>query len=1121
MQKKRIFCIGQAIACSLNKTNWLRIMRTSAILFMVIGCMGQLLIAAPGRGQEKTKRNISLEYHNAAFTTVVKSIEQKSGLIIMYELTPAIEKLKISIAIKDRPVAEVLDLLVTGRNLKWSLKESENIIRLERVEGKEQVQDVAVNDPAFSGPSRLSGVIKDVQGRPLEGATIAVRNGKALATSNAAGFFSILAKDGDVVICTFVSCEPRFINISGDMVRSGSIGEIVMVQTVSGLDETVVIAYGTTSKRLATGSVSTISGEEVRKQPVSNLLQALEGTAPGLFISQSNGTPGSQMNISIRGQLSIASGKLPLFIIDGVPFVETPINSIGNSTYSSLQGATGLIDPMNSINPGDIESISVLKDADATAIYGSRGANGVILITTRKGKAGTTRFDLNAYTGAGKVTRTMPMLNLQQYLAMRNAAFANDNATPTISNAPDLKLWDSTASTDFTKQFIGGSAKQTEVTGAFSGGGDRLHYLFSNTFRHEGSVYPGNFGYKRFASHLSIDNTSLNGRFAITASALYTKESNNQPLVDLTGRVYNLAPDYPLYNADGTLNWTGGVTNPLSWVLQSSQFKSDNLLANTTLRYTLLPGLNAKVSLGYNKINQSVTLLTPRTAINPNTTTQSSATYSSNYVESYIVEPQLDYVANLGKGRLTATLGGTWQQSSYVQPYYVTATGFSNDNLMSSWVAASTITFKTSGYTAYKYASGFARINYAWKERCLLNLTGRRDGSSRFGPDRQWGNFGSVGAGWIFNNETWMKTAAPWLSYGKLRASYGTIGNDQITDYGYLSTYSSSNYSYGGAGIYPTRIANPSYGWETNHKVDVALETGFVKDRILLTATWFTSRTGNQLISAPLSTQTGFASYQANLPALLESTGWEFELRTTNIKKSHLLWTSSFNLTMPKNKLRSFPGLSKTVYAYSYVVGKPINNYNGYQFTGLNNGVATVADLSKDGKISQGLLETQNGDYYMINTTSPKYYGGFSNSIQYGQFQLDILLQFVKQMKQGFRQLNVNAPGSLANQDSHILSDGFRPTVTAGSATSNAYLNYYLLSDAAYSDASFIRLKNVSLTYELPVTWVKAARIKSAGVFVRGQNLLTLTSYFGNDPETGGISLPPLKQFIAGIHCSL
>ncbi len=1103
-------------------------MRTSVILFMVMCVMAQLLIAAPGRGQDKTKQTISLDYHNAAFTTVVKAIEQKTGLIVMYELTPVIEKQQVTIAVKDMSVAEVLDLLVDGRMLKWSVKESDNIVRLERVEVPGP--GPSAGSGMSSDPPRLSGIIKDAQGNPLAGVTIVVRNSKILSSTNAQGYFSIPAKEGDVIICTYISCEPRIIRVSADMQRLGSLGPIVLVQSVSGLDQTVVIAYGTTTRRMSTGSVSTVSGEEIQRQPVSNALEALEGKAPGLFISQSNGVAGSQMNVNIRGQISIASGQLPLFIIDGVPFQETPINQLGGSTYSqNVEGAAGPIDPMNSINPSDIESISILKDGDATAIYGSRGANGVILITTKKGKSGATKLDLNAYSGAGKVTRLMPMLDQSQYLTMRHEAFANDGTTPTASNAPDLTVWDTTKSTDFDKKFMGNTARQTDITAALSGGDQHLHYLFSNTLRHETPTYPGDFGYNRYSSHLSIDNTSLDGRFALTVTAFYTKESNNEPLMDLTNLVYNLPPDYPLYNANGSLNWTGGLTNPISYQLQTSNFKSNNLLANSTLRYTILPGLNAKVSLGYNNISQSNNLLSPVAAENPATNPLSMGTYSSNYVETYIVEPQLDYTKVLGRGKLTATVGGTWQQSDFAQPYFISASGFPNDQLLNSWIAASTINLKTNSYTDYKYASGFARINYTWKDRYLLNLTGRRDGSSRFGPDRQWGNFGSAGAGWIFSSENWMKEQAPWLSYGKLRGSYGTVGNDQIQDYGYLATYSSTPYTYGGAGINPTRVANPKYGWETDHKIDVALETGFIKDRILLTADWFNSRTGNQLVMAPLSGQTGFSYYEANLPAVVESMGWEFELKTINIKSKTVTWTSSFNLTAAHNKLVSFPDLAATDYAGVFVVGQPINNYTGYHFTGLQNGIATVADLNHDGVITQGLEQTSlKGDYRIIGQANPKYYGGFSNTVVYGQFQLDVLFQFVKQIKPDFRALPsyfVVQPGAMVNQDSHILSDGFKPSADVNSAASQAYANYYLNSDGVYSDASFIRLKNISLTYDLPHSWLKAAKIKSAGVFVRGQNLLTITHYFGFDPETGegasGSTLPPLKQIVAGIHCSL
>jgi len=1088
---------------------------------MMVCCMAHLLIAAPGRGQDRTKRNITLEYHNAPFTTVVKAIEQRTGLIIMYELTPDLEKEKVTISVSNQPASEALDLLVHGRLLKWSLKEAENIVRLERSDAGEPAP--ANLSPLPPDPPRLTGIIKDEKGHPLAGATIAIRNSRTFATTNAEGVFNIQAKEGDIIICTFVSCEPRTIRVSAEMLHLGSLGQITLLQSVSGLDETVVIAYGTTTRRLSTGSVSTVSGEEIQRQPVSNALDALEGKTPGLFVNQSSGAIGSQVNVNIRGQLSIASGQMPLFIIDGVPFTETPINAVGNSVQAGAQGAAGLVDPMNSINPADIESISILKDGDATAIYGSRGANGVILITTKKGKTGKTRLDVNAYSGAGKLTHITPMLNLREYLDLRHQAFANDGLTPTASSAPDLTIWDTTKSINFDKQFIDNTAHQTDITAALSGGDQRLHYLFSNTLRHESPTYAGGFGYNRYASHLSIDNTSLDGRFAVTATVFYTKESNNQPLNDLTGYVYRLPPNYPLYNANGTLNWTGGFTNPLSYQLQTSQFSSENLLANSTLRYTILPGLNAKVSLGYNKITQNNNLLSPKASLNPATSPLSTATYSSNYIQNYIVEPQLDYVRSIAKGKLTATLGGTWQHSSFVQPFFLTEQGFSNDQLLTSMNAAATVLSRNSGFTDYKYASGWARINYTWMDRYLLNFTGRRDGSSRFGPDRQWGNFGSAGAGWIFSNEDWMKKGAPWLSFGKLRGSYGTIGNDQIADYGYLSTYSITNYSYGSPGLYPTRSANRDYGWETNHKIDLGLETGFLHDRILASATWFSSRTSNQLISAPLSSQSGFSSYQANLPALVQSTGWEFELKTVNLRGTQVSWTSSFNLTTTSNKLVSFPGIAGTSYSSFLVVGKPINLYTGYHYTGVKGGVATVADLNGDGNITQGLTQsTLKGDFKIIGVQNPRYYGGFSNTLTYNRFQLDILFQFVKQLKPSFRKILAPVqPGGLANQDTHILSDGFTPSANVSSPASAAYLNYYMYSDAVYSDASFIRLRNVSLAYDLPAAWIKAIKIQSAGLFIRGQNLLTITHYFGFDPETGGTTLPPQKQIVAGIHCSL
>ncbi|MEI3797087.1 MULTISPECIES: SusC/RagA family TonB-linked outer membrane protein [unclassified Chitinophaga] len=1088
-------------------------------------------VAANGFSQSVTYsgKNVSLE-------TVFSAVKKQTGYLFLYQETDLSGAKPVTVQATNEPLLQFLENVFRNQPLKY-------LIGSKTISIYPIAQPAGNNTTAVSSDQLslfpVSGIILNREGEPLPGANVLIKGTKTGVATKADGSFTLNANAGDVLVISRIgygSMELKLISATnavvvaypdskadgvalkaGQSIFTGSGFRLILPPSISKLDEVQIIAYGTTTQRFNTGSVTSIKAEEIARQPVSNVLEALQGNVPGLFITRSSGNPGSQMNISIRQQqsiqLSTGNKNMPLFIIDGVPFVETPFSSAG---------ASGPIDPMNSINPADIADISVLKDADATAIYGSRGANGVILITTKRGKASEAHFDFNVYTGAGKVTNYLPMLNLSEYLAMRRTAFANDNDTPGFSNAPDLTVWDTTKSRNFLKDYIGNTANQTEVTGAFSGGNQYLRYRFSNTLRHESTVFPGEWGYNRYSSHLSIDNTSRNGKFTLGASVMYTKESNNQVATDLTRVVYILPPNYPVHNQDGSLNWTGGFTNPDSYLLQSASFKSDNLLANANLRYNILPGLDAKVSLGYNKIAQTNETHLPKTSLDPNGSSgESAATYTSDYIESYIVEPQLTYNRTLGDGRLSVLAGGTWQQSSFAEPYYVRATGFSNDKLMSSWTAASNISYKGSSFKEYKYVSAFGRINYILKDRYVFNLTGRRDGSSRFGPNRQFGNFGSVGTGWVFSSEQWTKTTLPWLSYGKLRASYGTTGNDQIPDYGYLASYGNLFYQYGSTGIYPLRSANPDYGWESNRKLDIGLETGFLDDQLFLSASWFSSRTDNQLVNSPLSSQSGFTSFTGNMPALLQSSGWELELKTKNISRKNFSWNSSFNITIPRNKLISFPGLKTTSYAYVYMEGQPISNYGGYHYTGLKDGIATVADLNHDGKFTTGLLETANGDYQVIAASIPDFYGGFSNSLKLGRFQLDVLLQFVKQTKSSVRSSVGTQPGGLSNQDDQIIADGFRPSTLSGSEATYAYKNYYLLSDGSYSDASFIRLKNLNLSYELPSSWAKSIRLISAGAFIRAQNLFTITNYLGFDPETGGAVLPPIRQIAAGIHCSL
>lgn len=1092
-------------------------------------------VAAKGFSQ-----NVTYSGKNVSLEKIFSVVKQQTGYLFLYQETDLSRAKPVTVQSNNEPLLQFLENVFSNQPLKYLIGSKTISIYPTVVQSAgNNITDMTISSDQLL-PFPVSGIIFNRDGEPLPGANILIKGTKVGTATKADGSFTLNVNAGDVLVISRIgygSMELKLISATnavvvsypegkadgmtlkaGQSIFSGSPGfKLILPPSISKLDEVQIIAYGTTTQRFNTGSVTSIKAEEIERQPVSNVLEALQGNVPGLFITRSNGSPGSQMSTSIRQQQSIplTSGNknMPLFIIDGVPFSETPFSSAG---------ASGPVDPMNAINPADIADISVLKDADATAIYGSRGANGVILVTTRKGKVSAPHFDFNVYTGTGNVTNYLSMLNLSEYLAMRRTAFANDKVTPDFSNAPDLTVWDTTKSRNLLKDYIGNTSNQTEVTGAFSGGNQYLRYRFSNTLRHESTVFPGDWGYNRYSSHLSIDNTSRNGKFTLGAAVMYTKESNNQVAVDLTRVAYILPPNYPVHNQDGSLNWTGGFVNPDSYLLQSASFKSDNLLANATLKYNILPGFDAKVNLGYNKIAQTNETHLPKSSLDPGSSSgESAATYTSDYIESYIIEPQLTYNRALGDGKLSVLAGGTWQQSSFAEPYYVRATGFSNDKLMSSWTAASNITFKSSSFKEYKYVSAFGRINYILKDRYVFNLTGRRDGSSRFGPNRQFGNFGSVGTGWIFSSEQPVKAALPWLSYGKLRASYGTTGNDQIPDYGYLASYGNTTYQYGGTGIYPLRSANPDYGWESNRKLDIGLEAGFLDDQLFISASWFSSRTDNQLVNYPLSSQSGFTSFTGNMPALLQSSGWELELKTKNINRKHFSWNSSFNITIPRNKLISFPGLKTTSYAYVYIEGQSISNYNGYHYTGLKDGIATIADLNNDGKFTTGLLQTANGDYQIIAASIPDFYGGFSNSFKLGRFQLDILLQFVKQLKSSVRSSVGMQPGGLSNQDDQIISDGFKPSVLSGSDATYAYKNYYLQSDASYSNASFIRVKNLNLSYELPSSWTKSIRLISAGAFIRAQNLFTITNYLGFDPETGGAVLPPLRQIAAGIHCSL
>lgn len=964
----------------------------------------------------------------------------------------------------------------------------------------------------------IKGTVSDNLGA-LSGVTVVIKGTTTGTLTDVAGNFEISAKPNDILLFSYLGYQTQEVPINNRTIININLQEDTTV-----LKEVIVNAgYYTVKEKERTGSIATLKAEAIEKQPVTNVLATMQGRMSGVNITQATGVPGGGFSLQIRGVNSIRTeGSQPLYLIDGMPF---STESLGNFSLSGpIMGAA--INPLNGINPSDIESIEVLKDADATAIYGSRGANGVVLITTKKGKKGKTQFTIDSYTGAGVISRKLKLLNTEQYLAMREEAFANDGITTYPASAYDVNgTWDRNRYTDWQKELIGGTAITRNISVGVSGGAGNTQFMVRGTHFNETTVFPGDFSYGKNAFHFNIGHQSDNQKFKLNLSGNYVTDKNNLLSTDLTRLSTSLAPNAPaLYDADGNLNWANSTwENPLRLLNGKYLNATKGLTVGGTLSYLLFPDLELKSTFGYNNTQLTESNKRPSTIYNPAfglTSAVSSVTLNQSSQTSWSVEPQLNWKKSIGKGKLNLLIGTTFQERTADQ-LTVYATGFSSNALLDNLSAAATTQVTSDSEFMYRYMALFGRANYSLHDKYFFNLTGRKDGSSRFGPNNRFATFGAFGAAWVFSKESFVNEALPFLSFGKLRSSYGTTGSDQIGDYQFLNTYSPTGIGYNGIiGLTPNRLFNPDFSWEVNKKFEVALETGYLEDRIFLTVAYFKNRSSNQLVGVPLPGTTGFNSVQANFDATVENRGFEFELRTVNFSKSDFNWTTSLNLTLPKNELIAFPDLEGSVYANQYVIGQPLGILKVYEFQGVNptTGIYEFTDYNGDG------LLTDIEDRKKIIDTTPEYFGGLHNSLSYKNWQLDFLFQFVKQL--GINSNILTAlPGTASNVPTSVLNHwqqagDIAPTqvFTAGynSAAINAYYNQFVRSDAAYSDASYVRLKNLSLSYTLPTTLTKDLTCK---LYFQGQNLLTFTKFNGADPENQSRGqLPTLRVMSVGMQ---
>lgn len=1084
-------------------------MKWTTLLFAFIISTAFSVLAEPAAGQNVLLKKITVEIKDLPLSKALEKISVASGVKFTYSGTVANSKVTLNGNARDIELKKLLDDLFKNYPYSYEVFNDEVIIRYDQDKEKSiNKSSVPRTGTAFD----ISGKVTDEKGAPLSGVTINVKGTTIVFASDLNGGFSFQTlKTNITLIFSYVGFKTIEVPLNGQYTLT-----VKMEQDFGRLDQVQIIGYGVSSRRLNTGSVVKVSSADIAQQPLSNPLQALEGRVPGMFIQSNGGMPGANYTIQLRGINSIAVGNNPLYIVDGVPY-GSGFQDVMSSALNT--GVVGGLNPFNSLSPSDIESIEILKDADATAIYGSRGANGVILITTQKGKRGKTSLSINATQGFEEMPRFIPLLNTSQYLQLRNMAFTNDGITPDNVNAPDLTTWDQAQHTDFQKKLLGNKAPLTDIESSITGGNEQTRFLFSGIYRREGSVIPGDLNDTKGGGRLSIDHNSVDHKFYFNTSVSFSSDKNRF-VSDPTPYAGGLPPNDPVYDGSGKVIWRpDAAVEPYALLLSPFNNQTDNLIGNALLQYNVDDHFRIKLTGGYTRTDLNQLNENPLDSQNPNAAIASYSYFGENHSSTWNLEPQLLYNRSFSFGTFDALLGTTFQQSSSTAQL-INAGNYTSDALLGNVAAAGTHNYVYNNDILYRYNSVFARLNYNYQNKYILNGTFRRDGSSRFGADRQFGNFGAVGAAWVFSEEKFIKNGLKVLSFGKLRGSYGITGNDQITDYQYLSSYIPTTYTYQTPGLRASRIANPDYSWETNKKLEVAVDLGFLNDRILFSAAYFRNQSGNQLVNYPLAGQTGFASYQANLPALIQNTGLELTLNTTNVKSQSFSWTSSFNITIPKNKLLSFPNLTATSYGTTdLVIGKSLDLLWGYHFIGINpqTGQAIAQDLNNDGVVSMP------ADEIAYASSLPSFYGGFSNSIHLKSFELDFLFQFAKKLAPSLYAYGFGIPGTMSNQYTDVLNNIWKTPGDIAKlplATTSTAQNNYLASDAgAYEDASYVKLKSLSLSYTFNDAIAKRLGLQKLKLFIQGQNLFTITGYKGYDPEAAyPVGLPNLRVFSAGLH---
>lgn len=1101
-------------------------------------------------------QTVSFSGDNVPLPKVFDAIERQTGYVFFYNASLLKDAKPVTLHLVHVSLEEALKASLKDLPLDYGI-EDKTVFIMKRQASRQQEPAPAPQPEATPPPDDIRGHVTDTAGNPLDGATVKVKGTSIAVSTDARGNFRFAGPaDGVTLVISYVGYISREILLKEP---HPSILMVALRHSDSPLDAVEVVAYGTNTRRFNIGSVATVTADDIAQQPVTNVALALQGRVPGLLVTPTGGgIPGATVLLQIRGQNTVQSAPTspliynqPLIIVDGIPTATQNNNQV--QLLNSLIAGSGL-SPINSLNPSDIESISVLKDADATSIYGSQGANGVIVITTKRGHAGKTTFNLNVNTGPNSPTENLHMLNTQQYLQVREEALQLDgialNDPYAASQLQDLVNFDTTKYTNWVNKFFDRDPQTTNVHASLSGGSAESSYILSAGYTKAAYNLPGNFADNRLTLHDGEHHVSSNRRFTMDFGTDLSYDKNNSSASAGIAQAMTLPPDAPdMYTPSGALAWTyDGVQIPqlFASLEQPYYMETFNLQSSINMNYEVIQGLKIGVLAGYSRSDSKEYSAVPTASQNPATQPYSSADFANGVSQSIDIEPQLNYRKVMGNGILTALFGGTYKKNSGYSSEQ-DGTNYPDDALLNSIEGAQTVA-NYDNSSIYKYIGGFGRLNYIYASKYIVNLTGRTDGSSNFGPSHQFGSFGSAGLGWIFSEEKGFKRSLPFVSFGKLSGDYGTNGTDGVAPYSYQAFWKINNAGVpqfqGTVPYAPVNLYNPDYTWASKHALNLSLDLGFLKDRILLNGTWYRNRTGNQLTSYPLPSQVGFTSVVENMNAKVQDRGVEFTISTKNIRHKNFSWSTTFNISANRNKLLAFPNLATSPFYGEYTIGKSVSTLYGFKFAGINDTTGLFQFYKGDGKTktSSNLsysFATQGGDQVPIGSGEPDFYGGLGNTFTYKGLSVSIFFQFSKTYSQNYLSAlySGGGPGTENNLPDFVLGKMWlnpgdnhailqRPTTGAYSPNASPLsyeaqqaASYFSSSSGGYGNDSYLRLKTLSISYQMPGAWVKALYMTSANVFVNVQNVLTFTNYKFGDPELPGqlYGLPTQRIVAAGL----